>query len=146
MLLPADQQDAVTRSRVALVRFGGTDRIARGAPFVGEFVIGVLELGACRMRARRLAAFVVGFPGDGGVTGAGPGVGGVTDVVTDGRDALVIPADDVAAQVRALARLLDDDALRLRLTAAARRRVAAFSLETMIAATEGVYRDVLQPA
>jgi len=74
------------------------------------------------------------------------GVGGVTDVVTDGRDALVIPADDVAAQVRALARLLDDDALRLRLTAAARRRVAAFSLETMIAATEGVYRDGMQAA
>ena len=71
------------------------------------------------------------------------GVGGVTEVVADGREALIIPADDVDALVVGLIRLLDDDGLRRQLTAAARTRVAAFSQRGMIEATLAAYAEAL---
>lgn len=53
-------------------------------------------------------------------------IGGNTEVVTDGRDGLVVPYADPAALRAALARLAGDDALRLRLSAAARETAARF--------------------
>jgi glycosyltransferase involved in cell wall biosynthesis len=69
------------------------------------------------------------------------GVGGVTDVVTDGREALVFPPGSVQALERALLRLLDDDGLQQRLTKAARLRVQDFSLETMVDAIRRCYEE-----
>jgi len=46
--------------------------------------------------------------------------GGIGEVVHDGHTALIVPGDDVAALTAALRRLIDDDALRARLGAAAR--------------------------
>ena len=52
-------------------------------------------------------------------------VGGVPEVVRDGENGLLVPAGDVPALAAALRRMLDDDALRDRLAAAARPSVAA---------------------
>ena len=52
-------------------------------------------------------------------------VAGVPEVVIDGETGLLVPAGDVGAFAAAVARLLDDAALRGRLAAAARRRVWA---------------------
>jgi glycosyltransferase involved in cell wall biosynthesis len=69
------------------------------------------------------------------------GVGGVTDVVTDGREALVFPPGSVPELERALIRLLDDDGLQQRLTEAARLRVQDLSLETMVDAIRRCYEE-----
>ncbi len=69
------------------------------------------------------------------------GVGGVTDVVTDGREALVFPPGSAPALERALIRLLDDEGLQQRLTEAARLRVQDFRLETMVDAIRRCYEE-----
>jgi glycosyltransferase involved in cell wall biosynthesis len=46
--------------------------------------------------------------------------GGIPDIVTDGVDGLLVPRADTAALVAALARILDDRDLAVRLGAAAR--------------------------
>lgn len=50
------------------------------------------------------------------------GVGGLPDIVSDGESGFVVPVDDLEALVEALVRLLDDDALRADMGAAARAR------------------------
>ena len=51
-------------------------------------------------------------------------VGGVAEIVEDGRTGLLVPPGDEAALAAAIARLLDDEPLRRRLGSAARRQVA----------------------
>jgi glycosyltransferase involved in cell wall biosynthesis len=50
-------------------------------------------------------------------------VGGIADIVVDGETGLLTRPGDAASIAGALVRLLDDDALRTRLGAAARRRM-----------------------
>ena len=57
--------------------------------------------------------------------------GGIPDQVTDGRDGLLFPPDDVAAQAAAMARLAEDEALRRAMGAAARTRAAEFDSDLM---------------
>jgi glycosyltransferase involved in cell wall biosynthesis len=52
-------------------------------------------------------------------------VGGVPEVVHDGQNGLLVPANDVAALAGALRKVLDDDELRDRLAAGAKPSVAA---------------------
>lgn len=70
--------------------------------------------------------------------------GGLVDVVEDGISGLVVPPADPAALARAIARLLDDDDLRRRLSETAAARVGAhFSWDAVAAATGAVYDAVL---
>lgn len=79
-----------------------------------------------------------------GLPVAASAAGGLVDVIEDGTSGLLVPPGDVPAWASALGRLLDDADLRLRLGAAARRRVeAAFTAERMVAGNLGVYRSVL---
>ena len=71
-------------------------------------------------------------------------VGGVPEIATDGRDALVVPAHDPAIFAAALGRLLTDEELANRLgRAAAARVVAEFSPEAYARGLVEVYREVL---
>lgn len=64
-------------------------------------------------------------------------IGGNTEVVTDGKDGLVVPYADPAALAAALRRLVGDDAARMRLAAAARANAARFPFaETVDAFTK----------
>jgi glycosyltransferase involved in cell wall biosynthesis len=56
-------------------------------------------------------------------------VGGIPDSVDEGRDGLLIPPNNVDALVQAVARMLDDDALRRRLIQTGLERSANWSLE-----------------
>lgn len=70
--------------------------------------------------------------------------GGSPEIIRDGVDGLLVPPDDPEALARSLDRLLGDPALRRRLGAAARRRVAVdFSLAAMLDRVEAVYERVL---
>lgn len=71
-------------------------------------------------------------------------VGGLLDLVADGETGVLVPAGDVSALRAALERLLADRALRSRLGAAARERVAAAcSWEAVTEATLALYRSAV---
>ncbi|MCZ6692246.1 MAG: glycosyltransferase family 4 protein [Planctomycetota bacterium] len=71
-------------------------------------------------------------------------VGGVAEVVADGRTGLLVPTDDPESLAAALDRLGGDRSLRRRLGQAGRARVAErFSTDRMVAGTLEVYRKVL---
>jgi glycosyltransferase involved in cell wall biosynthesis len=71
-------------------------------------------------------------------------VDGVCEAVADGRDGLLVPPGDPAALAQALASLMDDAGLRLRLGRAARARVAGdFTLTAMLSGHENAYQQVL---
>lgn len=72
---------------------------------------------------------------------------GCREVVTDGVDGLLVPVRDAGALARAIARLQDDAALRVRLGAAARAKaLAQFDERIVIERTLAVYRELLGEA
>lgn len=66
-------------------------------------------------------------------------VRGLRELLTDGRDALLVPPGDAAALGRALARVLREDGLAERLAAGGRRLALANSEERMVAAYLELY-------
>lgn len=72
-------------------------------------------------------------------------VGGILELVDDGRTGVLVPPDDPAALARAIQRLLDDPARAAALAQAGRAAIAArFSFERMVGAFESMYLDELQ--
>jgi glycosyltransferase involved in cell wall biosynthesis len=70
---------------------------------------------------------------------------GCRDVVTDGVDGLLVPARDAKALARAMARLHDEPALRMRLGAAARAKaLAEFDERIVIERTMAVYEELVR--
>ena len=70
---------------------------------------------------------------------------GNLETVTHERDALVVPQGDVEALRQAVARLLDDAALRQRLGAAARETVLGrFTVGRYVAGIQGLYEELLE--
>lgn len=70
-------------------------------------------------------------------------VGGIPELATDGRSALLVPPDDPAALATALLRLVGDPQLRESLKAAASRAAARYSWETVLDRHEALYERVL---
>lgn len=72
-------------------------------------------------------------------------VGGIPEVLRDGRDALLVPPDDPSALTAAVTRLLDDPALRERLVASGRRRAFdSFGPAQTVEAWRAVVEPVLR--
>ena len=72
-------------------------------------------------------------------------VGGVPEVVEDGRTGLLVPAGDAAALGGAVARLVTDPALGRRLADAARAEVLPkFGVDDYVAAVAGLYDRLLR--
>lgn len=70
-------------------------------------------------------------------------IGPIADAVTDGEEALLVPARSPQKLAAALARVLGEPALAARLGRAARKRVEAeFSLERHVDALEALYREL----
>ncbi|MDQ6856735.1 MAG: glycosyltransferase, partial [Candidatus Dormibacteraeota bacterium] len=87
-----------------------------------------------------LQAMASGVPLVATTAGALPEVAG-----RDGETALLVPPGDAAALARAIGALLDNPALRSRLSEAALRRSRArFSWEATARATADVYREVIR--
>lgn len=71
--------------------------------------------------------------------------GGLTEILDDGREGLIVPAGAVEPIAIAMRRLLDDPALRSRMGAAGRARVLRdFTLETFAARTLDAYHRALE--
>jgi glycosyltransferase involved in cell wall biosynthesis len=77
----------------------------------------------------------------------GTAVGGVGDVVLDGRTGLLVPPGDEAALAAGLVRLASDPALRERLGASAAASAASrFGAERLVAETAALYESCLREA
>jgi glycosyltransferase involved in cell wall biosynthesis len=75
----------------------------------------------------------------------GTAVGGVPEVVEDGVNGLLVPAQDHGALTAALFTMVDDPALRARMGEAGRAlTLTRFSVETMATEMETLYRQGLQ--
>ncbi len=70
-------------------------------------------------------------------------VGGTRELVRDGIEGYIVPSGAIDPFVDHTARILEDRALRLMMSRAARERVAAFSTARMARALEALYDDVL---
>jgi len=71
-------------------------------------------------------------------------VGGIPEIVEDGRQAVLVPPGDAAALASAIGRLLDDPAEQLRLgSEAAARQAAQFSFDEMTRRVESLYLELL---
>ena len=70
-------------------------------------------------------------------------VGGIPEAISDGENGLLVPPRDGAALARALARVLEDGALRARLGARARATVAQhYSTEAVCGRLAAIYNDL----
>jgi glycosyltransferase involved in cell wall biosynthesis len=81
-----------------------------------------------------------------GVPVAATAAGGVTEVVRDEVDGLLVPVGDAAALGAAIGRLLGEADLRASLVAAARERVRQFSIDRTVEGTLDVYRSLASNA
>lgn len=66
-------------------------------------------------------------------------VGGIPDIITDGVNGLLVPADNTPALTEALRSLLLDEDLRLRLARAHYDKSVTFTVEKMVSETQSVY-------
>lgn len=73
-------------------------------------------------------------------------VGGVPDVVSDGRTGLLVPPRDPRALAQAIEKLLLDEGLRSRLGGAAREASGRFSGDRLVADVEELYEGLLRKA
>ncbi len=71
-------------------------------------------------------------------------IGGLSDLVADGKTGLLVAPNDAQALCEAIRRLLDDADLRERMGAQGRQRVIEFQAETVIPGIEQVYQEILQ--
>lgn len=71
-------------------------------------------------------------------------VGGIPEIVDDGRDGLLVPPGDGDALAAALVSLLEDPARRARMAGAGREKIRQrFAFADMVRAYENVYRELL---
>lgn len=71
-------------------------------------------------------------------------VGGTPEVVVQGKTGLLVPSHNPAAFAGAMATLIADDATRVRMGAAGRRRAEeSFTVQAMVRRTETIYEELL---
>lgn len=100
------------------------------APSTGYEALGIVLLEAMAAGAPIVATNIEGY----------------RTVVTDGKDALVVPPRDVPALARALTRLLQDGDLRVRLAVAGRQTVQCYSWPKLAQTVLALYQECLANA
>ncbi|MEO8909545.1 MAG: glycosyltransferase family 4 protein [Gemmatimonadaceae bacterium] len=70
-------------------------------------------------------------------------VGGLPEVIEDGKSGILVPPGDIAAFTSAAAELITDDSLRARLSEGARLKAREFDSKRMIERTAEVYNRVI---
>jgi glycosyltransferase involved in cell wall biosynthesis len=79
-----------------------------------------------------------------GLPCVGTSVGGIPEVITDGREGLLVPAGDIAGLADALSRLLSEPSLRASAGARALQTARRFDITEAVRNVEDVYRDTLE--
>jgi len=70
-------------------------------------------------------------------------VGGIVDVVDDGKTGILVQPGDVTTLAEAMIKMLLDDGLRTRMGSAGRSKIdAKFSAQTMVSQIERVYEEL----
>jgi glycosyltransferase involved in cell wall biosynthesis len=72
-------------------------------------------------------------------------IGGIPDIIDDGKNGILVPPGEPEALRAAMQRLLDNPDDLQRMSTAARERARDFSAEAVVTRVEAAYRDVLQP-
>ena len=102
------------------------------------FVVSSLHEGMCTALVDAMAA---------SRAAVGTNVGGVPEVMADGKTGFLVPPRDHAAMARRIVTLLKDAALRARMGEAALERArACFTVERMVSETEAVYERLVGTA
>jgi glycosyltransferase involved in cell wall biosynthesis len=117
-------------------------------PFAGQRAADVLAGFDVYALPSRWEALPIGIMEamDAGLPVVATAVGGVAEMVLDGRTGLVVPPADPGALLTALERMVDDPELRTELGARGRERCAEeYSAETLIARIAGVYTAIAAP-
>lgn len=70
-------------------------------------------------------------------------VGGIPDVVADGREDLLVTPGDIAALSTAMRRMIDDESLRLTLGSRARSRAESFDVREYSVELNQIYQRLL---
>jgi len=71
-------------------------------------------------------------------------IGGIPEIIRDGTNGLLVPAQDASALAGAISRLLKDEPLRIRLALNGRETVREkFSAERMIGESENFYEEII---
>jgi glycosyltransferase involved in cell wall biosynthesis len=65
---------------------------------------------------------------------------GAKEVITDGKDGLLVEPGDTRALAGAMKRLLDDGMLRRRMAAQGRKTAAGYSIQNSVRRTLAIYR------
>jgi len=71
-------------------------------------------------------------------------VGGIPDLVKDGKNGLLVPPEDASALERAITVLLKDKAQRKRMGEAGKKMCRPYSAEAMVEQIDALYRDLLK--
>ena len=136
--------------RSHLESFASSLGIADFVQFLGERK-DVGELIQC-YDAFLLTSFIEGMPNAVmesqllGVPVVATRAGGTVDLIRDGETGLLAPIGDYQALASCLVRLFTEDGLRERISLAAAKQITeAYTIEQLVARTEAVYRDLLDP-
>ena len=70
---------------------------------------------------------------------------GPRDIVEDGHDGILVPAEDVGAMAAGLSRLMDDDQLRIKMAFAAREKAGHYSMEQIGKKWHELFADLALP-
>ena len=148
----SEQLEPEARARARLVLLGGERRgpikiggvSAFSAGFVEDIVPAVAGLDVLMhpSRAEGLGTSVI----DAMALGVPPiafAVGGIAEVVEHDVSGLLVHPGDLPAFARAVEKLIDDEATRIRLGVAARARARMFTAEAMTRETEAVYYQLV---
>jgi glycosyltransferase involved in cell wall biosynthesis len=141
-----------TRQRVRIVLLGGrratvtepASLVIHAAGFVDDIdpAIAGLDILIHPSRTEGLGTAVI----DAMSLGVPPiafAVGGVPEVIDNDISGVLVPADDTRAFAAQLARLVDDEGLRARLSQGARIKAKTFDATEMTNQTESVYEELL---
>lgn len=109
--------------------------VERYLPLLDAFVLSSRNEGMGRILLEAMAN---------GVAVLGSEVGGVPDLIKDGRNGLLFPVGDAVALGEKLSRLANDTNMRTQLVAAGRTTVEAYSAEAMVAKHDTLYRRLLR--
>jgi glycosyltransferase involved in cell wall biosynthesis len=128
--------------RAGVISIGGVEAFSAG--FMDDIIPAVAGLDVLwhPALAEGLGTAVI----DGMAVGVPPvafAVGGISEVVENETNGVLVPPGDIDAFARAAERLIEDAALRARMAVAARERAGMFSAMAMTLQTEAVYYQLL---